>query len=197
MAGPMSGNRLDRREAVPALLGDVSGKLVISGLAGPAQDVGAHTKETPNAFLLTGAMGAAVPMGLGVALAQPDRQVLTVTGDGELLMNLGSLAVVGAMNPPNLSIVCVDNGAYGETGYQPSHTSRGVDLEAIARGAGIPLTMTVDGMDDIPAARDLLAREDAPVFVLLRVSTEPSARYKRSLDAVQRKNLFRDLLGGA
>lgn len=191
----MSGNLLDRREAVPALLGDTSDKLVVSGLAGTGQDVAAHTQDAKNAFILTGAMGAAVPMGLGVALAQPERQILTVTGDGELLMNLGALSVVGVMRPANLSIVCIDNGAYGETGYQPSHTSRGIDLETIAKGSGVPLTATVHSMADMPAAQALLARDDAPVFVLLKVSTEPSARYKRSLDAAQRKNFFRDALG--
>ena len=80
-------------------------------------------------------MGAAVTMALGLALAQPKRRVLCVTGDGELLMNLGSLATVAVMNPPNLTIVCVDNGHYGETGYQKSHTSLGVDLDEDRRRA--------------------------------------------------------------
>ena len=83
-------------------------------------------------------MGGATAMGLGLALAQPTRRVLVMTGDGELLMNVGSLATVAIMHPPNLSIVCVDNGHYGETGYQKSHTSLGVDLAAIVAGAGIP-----------------------------------------------------------
>lgn len=187
-------NQLDRREAVPALLGDLSGKLVVSGLAGPAQDLGAHTQETDNVFLLGGAMGAAVSMALGLALSRPEKQVLVATGDGDLLMNVGALSVVGAMQPPNLSIVCIDNGAYGETGYQPSHTSRGVDLETIAKGSGIAATMTVNSMEDMPAAQAVLAREDTPSFVLLRVSTDPSARYKRSFDARARKTIFRDAL---
>lgn len=188
------GNQLNRRVAVPALLGDLSGRLVVSGLAGTAQDLGAHTKETDNVFLLAGAMGAAVSMGLGVALACPEKQVLVATGDGDLLMNMGALAVVGAMQPSNLSIVCIDNGHYGETGYQPSHTSRGIDLETIAKGAGIAVTMTVNAMDDMAAGQAILARDDTPTFVLLKVSTEPSERYKRSLDARARKTIFRDAL---
>ena len=187
-------NQLDRRVAVPALLGDLSGRLVVSGLAGSAQDLAAHTKETDNIFLLAGAMGAAVPMALGVALACPDKQVLVATGDGDLLMNVGALAVVGAMQPPNLSIVCIDNGHYGETGYQPSHTSRGVDLEIIAKGSGIAVTMTINSMDEIAAGQAMLARDDAPTFVLLKVSTAPSERYKRSLDARARKSIFREAL---
>ena len=80
-------------------------------------------------------------MGLGLALARPDKRVLVVTGDGELLMNLGALATIAVINPPNLAILCVDNGHYGETGWQKSHTSLGVDLEKIAIGAGIKRTL--------------------------------------------------------
>lgn len=183
-------NLLDRKEAVPAIVGDTSGKLVITGLAGPAQDMAAHTNNADNCFMLGGAMGASVCMGLGLALAKPKKPVLVVTGDGELLMNLGSLAVVGAIQPTNLSILCVDNGHYGETGYQPSHTSLSTDLEGVAKAAGIPHTMTVTSMDEIASGKALLAREDAPVFVLLRVSKAPSARMPRSWDAVDRKNAF-------
>lgn len=187
-------NQLNRLDAVPALLGDLSDTLVVSGLAGAAQDVAAHSQESENVFILAGAMGAAVPVALGLALSRPERQVLVATGDGDLLMNVGALSVVGAMQPRNLSIVCIDNGHYGETGYQPSHTSRGVDLETIARGSGIGATMTINSMDEIAAGRALLARADAPCFVLLKVSAEPSARYKRSLDARARKTLFRATL---
>ena len=88
-------------------------------------------------------MGAPCMIGLGLALAQPKKQVLVVTGDGDLLMNVGALATIAVMNPPNLAIVCVDNGHYGETGWQKSHTSLGVDLEKIAIGSGIKRTMTV------------------------------------------------------
>src|SRR5205085_9255335 len=94
-------------------------------------------------YSMAAAMGGACMMGLGLALARPDKRVLVVTGDGELLMNLGSLAAIAVMNPANLAIVCVDNGHYGETGYQKSHTSLGVDLEKIAAGAGIKHTCTV------------------------------------------------------
>ncbi len=188
-------NLLDRKEAVPAIVGDISDKLVITGLAGPAQDMAAHTGNADNCFMMGGAMGAAVSMGLGLALARPDRQVLVVTGDGELLMNLGALAVVAGMQPANLSILCIDNARYGETGYQPSHTASGTDLEAIAKGAGIATTMTVSSADELAAGHALLQRDDAPVFVLLRVSKAPSARQPRSWDAVDRKNAFMRCVG--
>src|SRR5690606_31118038 len=123
---------LDRCEAVPALIGRHKDFLIIAGLAGTARDVAALTDDGAHAYTLAGAMGGACAMGLGLALARPDRRVLVVTGDGDLLMGLGSLATIAVRNPPNLAIVCVDNGRYGETGNQVSHTGLGVDLERIA-----------------------------------------------------------------
>jgi len=123
---------LDRCEAVPKLVGDPQDFLIIAGLAGTAKDVAHLCEPQANYYACAGVMGGATAMGLGLALAQPTRRVLVMTGDGELLMNVGSLATVGVMHPPNLAIVCVDNGHYGETGYQKSHTSLGVDLAAIA-----------------------------------------------------------------
>ena len=131
---------LDRITAVPAIIGEQKDFLFIGGLAGTAKDLASLTDDGPNYYGLAGAMGAAVMMGLGLALARPEKKVLVATGDGELLMNVGALATVGVLNPPNLSILCVDNGHYGETGYQKSHTCRGVDLEQMAIGAGIRLT---------------------------------------------------------
>ena len=187
---------LDRREAVPRLIGDPADFLIVSGLAGTAKDMGHLTQEAPNAFLLGGAMGAAAMMGLGLALVQPERRVLVVTGDGELLMSLGALANVGIMQPPNLAIVCVDNGHYGETGNQESHTERGVDLATIAEGAGIAVTRRVEREDQIDEAGAVLRQSNGPCFVLLRVSDGPPAAYKRSFDAVARKVAFRTALLG-
>src|SRR5512132_1133872 len=139
---------LDRGEAVPALIGRHEDFLIIAGLGGTACDVGAVTGDAARVYSLGGAMGAACMMGLGLALARPDRRVLVVTGDGELLMNLGALATIAVMNPPNLAILCVDNGHYGETGWQKSHTSLGIDLEKMAAGAGIAHTATVARQSD-------------------------------------------------
>src|SRR5207244_7756631 len=123
---------LDRREALPALIGRHEDFLIVAGLAGSARDIAALTQNAAHGFTMGGAMGGACMIGLGLALARRDRRVLVVTGDGELLMNVGALATIALLNPPNLSIICVDNGHYGETGYQESHTSLGVDLEMIA-----------------------------------------------------------------
>jgi phosphonopyruvate decarboxylase len=119
-----------------------------------------------------------------------------MTGDGELLMNVGSLATVGIMQPPNLSIVCVDNGHYGETGYQKSHTSLGVDLAVMAAGAGIPAVRTVAQESDIAEAAALIRHMDAPSFVLLKVKPTDPPRVRRSMDAAWSKHRFRDALLG-
>src|SRR5213078_3240294 len=140
---------LDRREAVPALIGRHEDFLIVTGLAGTSRDVAALTEDGVHTYTMAGAMGGACMIGLGLALARRDKQVLVVTGDGELLMNVGALATIAVMNPPNLSIVCVDNGHYGETGYQKSHTSLGVDLEKIAIGSGIKMTRTIGRAEEI------------------------------------------------
>src|SRR3977135_3485366 len=126
---------LERSEAVPTLIGRHEDFLLISGLGGSARDVGAAAGGGSHVYSLGGAMGAACMMGLGLALARPDKRVLVVTGDGELLMNIGALAPIAGMTPANLSILCVDNGHYGETGWQKGHTSLGADLEKMAAGA--------------------------------------------------------------
>src|SRR5215813_1575124 len=173
---------LDRREAIPALLGRHEDFLIVAGLSGTSRDIAALTNNGTHAYILTGAMGAACMMGLGLALARPDRRVLVVTGDGELLMNIGALATIAVMNPPNLAILCVDNGHYGETGWQKSHTSLGVDLEKIAAGAGIAHTATVAQESDIAAAARLLRDTNGSAFVNLRVKPGEPAPFKRNFD---------------
>jgi thiamine pyrophosphate-dependent acetolactate synthase large subunit-like protein len=185
---------LDRRTALPALIGRHEDFLIVAGLAGTARDVAALTENGPNGYAMGGAMGGACMIGLGLALARRDRRVLVVTGDGELLMNVGALATIAVMNPPNLSIVCVDNGHYGETGYQKSHTSLGTDLEKIASGAGIKLTRTVEDEADIASGSRLLREGNGTAFVLLRVSTGEPPHYKRIWDPIANRNQFRAAL---
>lgn len=182
---------LDRCEAIPALVGRHEDFLIVGGLAGSARDVAALTQGGSHCYAMGGAMGGACMLGLGLALARRDRRVLVVTGDGELLMNVGALATIGIMNPPNLSIVCVDNGHYGETGYQKSHTSLGVDLEKIAAGSGIKRTATVERQEDIAAGARLLREGNGTAFVLLRVSTSEAPAYKRIWDPVLNRTQFR------
>jgi len=185
---------LDRREAVPALVGDHRDFLIVAGLAGTARDMGALTEDADHLFAMAGAMGAASMTGLGLALAQPQRKVLVVTGDGELLMNIGSLATIALLNPPNLSILCVDNGHYGETGYQRSHTSFGTDLERMAQGAGITTTRSVSSPDQITGAAQLLREANATSFVVLRVKPTDPPSYRRNMDPGACRLRFRQAL---
>src|ERR1051326_6416468 len=134
---------LDRREAVPKLIGRHQDFLFVTGLGGTARDIAALTGDGAHIYTMAGAMGGACMIGLGLALARPDKRGLVATGDGELLMNIGALATIAVLNPANLAILCVDNGHYGETGYQKSHTSLGVDLEKIAGASGIKRTRTI------------------------------------------------------
>lgn len=183
--------KLDRVTAVPALIGDHGDFLLISGLAGAAKDLAALTNDAPHFFGMAGAMGAAVMIGLGLALARPEKKVLVATGDGELLMNVGALATVAALDPPNLSILCIDNGHHGETGYQKSHTYRGADLEQMAIGAGIRATCTVENKADIPAGARLLRSSKHCSFVLLRVKPTDPPKVKRLMNPADSRVRFR------
>lgn len=195
-AGGNAHARIDRSEAVPAIIGDPADFLIVSGLAGSAKDIGALTRETPNTFLFGGAMGGALTTALGLALAQPTRRVLVVTGDGDLLMSLGALATIGAMQPSNLAVLCVDNARYQETGDQRTHTSMGVDLAQVATGCGFGVTRDVSTMDAIAEARTALRQSNGPVFVLLRVSEAPPPKYARNWHAQEAKTAFRKALLG-
>jgi thiamine pyrophosphate-dependent acetolactate synthase large subunit-like protein len=159
---------IDRQQAVRALLGDASDALVVTGLGNAANDVASLTGQTPNVFAMDGVMGAAVSVGLGLALAQPERRVVVVTGDGELLMNVGTLATAAVHQPRNLSVVCLDNKVYGLTGGQPTHTSHCTDLAAMARAAGFTATRTVDEECELAEAAAAL-RADVMTFLLVHV----------------------------
>ena len=126
---------LQRRAVVARILAARGDALVVTGLGSTTYDVFA-AGDSPLTFYLWGAMGAAAMIGLGLAHAQPLRRVVVLTGDGEMLMGLGSLATIGAERPKNLSVVVIDNERYAETGMQRTHTGRGVDLAGIARAAG-------------------------------------------------------------
>jgi thiamine pyrophosphate-dependent acetolactate synthase large subunit-like protein len=188
---------LERRHSVSSLIGDPGDTLFISGLAGSKDDVlSVVGADSAAAFTLSGAMGAAVAMGLGLALAQPDRKVVVVTGDGELLMNVGTLASVGVLNPPNLSIICVDNEHYGETGWQESHTGRGVDIAKMAEGGCIPNVRTVTKEAELAEAAQMLSEGNGTSFVLVKVAPTKAASIYRSRDASWHKGKFREALLG-
>lgn len=196
-AAVAAGFVLDRCEAVPALIGKAEDFLIVTGLAGTARDIAALTRDSAQIYTMAGAMGGAVMIGLGLALARPDKRVMVATGDGEILMNIGALATVAIMNPANLSIVVVDNGHYGETGWQKSHTSLGVDLEKIAVGSGIKRTLTISGETELAEGGRLLREGNGSAFVVLRVAPAEPPAYKRNFDPAVCRNRFRAALLGA
>ena len=106
-------------------------------------------------------------------------------------MNVGALATISVMNPPNLAIVCVDNGHYGETGWQKSHTSLGVDLEKIAIGSGIKRTMTINQDRELAAGSRFIREANSTGFVLLRVKPTEPPQSARNFDAAFRRDRFR------
>ena len=138
----MSKQRLERRAAMAALVANRGDLLVVPGLGSTTWDLAA-AGDDPRNFYLWGAMGGAAMVGLGLALAQAPRRVAVITGDGEMLMGLGSLATIGIQRPGNLAVIVFDNGVYGETGMQPSHTQSGVDLVAVAAGCGFATCLDV------------------------------------------------------
>jgi thiamine pyrophosphate-dependent acetolactate synthase large subunit-like protein len=188
---------LDRRDAVPALIGRHEDFLIVCGLAGTSRDIAALTRDGVHCYTMAGAMGGACMIGLGLALARRDKRVLVVTGDGELLMNVGALATIGVINPPNLAIICVDNGHYGETGYQKSHTSLGVDLERIAAGSGIQASRTISVERELADGARLLREGNRTTFVLLRVKPTDPPAFRRNMDPSACRNRFRGALLGS
>ena len=153
--------------------------------------------DTPLNFPLWGAMGNAAMVGLGLALAQPSRRVLVLTGDGEMLMGLGSLATIAAEKIRNLTIVVIDNELYSETGMQPTHTARGVDLAGMAKAAGFALTGTVTTQQDLKTWVPKLYTTPGPVLMDLKVNANRYPLSIRLRDGPHIKNRFREALLGA
>ena len=162
---------LRRRDVVGTLLESRKDLLVIAGLGSTAWDITA-TGDTDLNFPLWGAMGQAAMIGLGLALAQPKRRVLVITGDGEMLMGLGSLATIGVQQPKNLSVVVIDNGRYGETGMQETHTASGIDLAAAALACKFGYSKTIAAKNEIEDLRKTIHDRPGPNFAAVKVVAE-------------------------
>jgi len=180
-------SRLDRREVVGTLLKKRGDSLVVTGLGSSTWDVFAMSPDDRN-FYLWGAMGSAAIVGLGLATAQPDRQVVVITGDGEMLMGIGSLATIGVQKPGNLSIVVLDNEHYGETGMQQSHTSFDTNLSDVARANGI---------EDVHLITDQVHEPGGTCFVTIKVANTDPGKALPTTDGVDIKNNFRRAVLGA
>lgn len=184
---------LHRRTVVATLLANRKNLLVVAGLGSTAWDITA-AGDSPLSFPTWGAMGQAAMIGLGLALAQPRRRVLVVTGDGEMLMGLGSLATIGVQRPANLSLVVIDNERYGETGMQATHTAHGIDLAAVARGCGFKESKVVKTRAGVRALRGAIHGKRGPLFAQVKVIAEKLPLVLPPHDGVALKERFRAAL---
>jgi len=190
-----SRDRLDRRKVVAQLLAERGDALVVSGLGSSTYDVHAAGDVDAN-YYLWGAMGGAALVGLGIALAQPSKRLLVITGDGEQLMALGGLATIAVARPKNLDIIVLDNESFGETGMQASHTASGVDLAAVAAAAGFAATGIASTIDDVARlASELQQHGEGPRLFVIKLKADSPPRSMPNRDAVFVKNRFRSYLG--
>jgi thiamine pyrophosphate-dependent acetolactate synthase large subunit-like protein len=183
--------KFERRAAMATLLADRPNNLfVVPGLGACTWDAYAAGDDDRN-FYLWGAMGGAAMIGLGLALAQPKLRVAVITGDGELLMGLGSLATIGVQRPPNLAVVVFDNGFYGETGMQASHTQSDVDLVEVARGCGIARVLEIKDEAGLRELAGLLASGEGPLFARVPITPDDPPRVLPEKDGVVIKQRVR------
>jgi thiamine pyrophosphate-dependent acetolactate synthase large subunit-like protein len=189
---------IDRTRAIARILSQRRDQLIVTGLGEPCSDVG-RLEDRPLNFYIGGAMGMAASVGLGLAIAQPERAVVVVTGDAELMMNVGALATIGVQQPRNLSIIVMDNEEFGETGRQRSHTGLGVDIAGIAKACGIADSVTMHKETDLEGVAGRTNAMSGPYLAVVKIKPgkaegAPFAKGIRSGEAV--KAAFRQALLG-
>jgi len=184
--------KLHRRDVVTKLLEKRGKLLVIAGLGSTSWDITA-AGDSDLSFPTWGAMGQAAMIGLGLALAQPKRRVLVITGDGEMLMGLGALATIGVQRPANLTVAVIDNERYGETGMQATHTASGVDLAAVAKACGFRNSRIVSKNESF---RKIVHQTTGPNFLQIKVVAEKLPLALPPHDGVLLKDRFRRALLG-
>jgi thiamine pyrophosphate-dependent acetolactate synthase large subunit-like protein len=188
---------LNRREVVKSLLVKRGKLLIVAGLGAPAYDL-ASCSYSPLDFPLWGAMGGAVMIGLGLALAQPNYKVLVLTGDGEMLMGLSSLATAAAQNPSNLRIVVLDNERFGETGQQWTHTAVGTNLAQVAQGCGIQDSRLITETAEVEQLRTDIHTATEMIFAVIKVAPQPETKTLPPRDgAFLTHRMMTELLGEA
>jgi len=186
--------RLERRAAIRVLLAERGDLLVVTGLGSTTYDAASLGDDERN-FYLWGAMGGAAMVGLGVAIARPDRPVLVVTGDGDTLMGLGALATIGVQAPPNLAIAVFDNGRYAETGMQASHTDSAVDLVGVARSCGIAAAYDIADEAALAEFANRVQRKEQTLFGRVAILADEPPRVLPPRDGVLLKHRFRRATG--
>ena len=186
---------LERRSVVHRILQDRGDAAVVTGIGNASHDVASAGDDDRNMYLF-GIMGGAAMVAFGIAVAQPERRVLVVTGDGELLAGIGSLATIGVEKPKNLSIVVIDNQVYGATGNQHTHTARGVDLVGIAAASGFDRTALITDNKALEAAIDDIYTKPGPYFAVVKVMVKTGSRVTVPNDGTRVSRRFRKSVAG-
>jgi thiamine pyrophosphate-dependent acetolactate synthase large subunit-like protein len=183
-------SRFALTQRVVTIAGDA---LIVAGIGNAGFDLHA-AGDRDCSFYMMGSMGLGVPIGLGLALAQPERTVIVLEGEGSVLMNLGALATVGREAPENLTIVVWDNGQWQLTGGQATAASSNCDIAVVARGCGIEQTSTPENEDSFE--REVRRAVDAPGphFIHARIDTSPAVSTKH-FDPIWLKYRFMESLG--
>ncbi len=190
----MTSSLLQRREVVSDLLQDRGDSLVVTGLGSPSYDVMAAGDNDLN-YYLWGAMGGAAMLGLGLAKAKPDHSVLVITGDGEMLMAMGAFATIAVQCPKNLTLVILDNGHYGETGMQKSHTGHGIELNKVAESVGFDWTARIDNKEGVQDLRHKMHARGSLNCAVIVIDAAEVGRVLPSRDGVYIKNRMKLALG--
>jgi thiamine pyrophosphate-dependent acetolactate synthase large subunit-like protein len=162
---------MNRLEAIRIVIGNVSDEEIIFHANGAISRESYHTKDRRRNFYLLGSMGLPASLALGAALAMPEKKVIVLDGDGNLLMGFGNLALVGALKPQNFTHVVLDNGVYGTTGDQPT-ISPGLGLCEIARATGYRSARFAESQGELSHLFPGILSEEGPHFLHVRVSTE-------------------------
>ncbi|MET4262554.1 thiamine pyrophosphate-dependent acetolactate synthase large subunit-like protein [Bradyrhizobium sp. S3.12.5] len=194
MSEVIQNGTLDRREVVARLLVGRKKLLIVGGIGSASFDVMA-AGDHDNNYYLWGAMGSAAMIGLGLATARPDHSVLVLTGDGDMLMGFGALATIAIRNPANLTIAVLDNGYFGQTGWQESHTGRGLALEKVAKTCGFSWSGKIINLAGIDDLRQRLDSRCGVKFAVIKIAANTSPRVPPPRDGVYIKNRFRSALG--
>ena len=158
---------MHRFEATKLILAHIGDRPIVSNL-GPTGDELWHAGHRDRNFYTHGSMGLCSSIALGMALSIQE-QVISLDGDGSLLMNLGTIGTIGRERPRNLIVIVWDNEEWGQTGHQPSHTAMGTDLEQVARSCGIVKTATVRTEDELEAVFQRALAEEGPWFIVAKI----------------------------
>lgn len=176
-----------RYEAIQEIMKNIDDELVICNIGFPSRELYEINDRDEN-FYMIGSMGLASSIGLGLAIAKPNKDVVVIDGDGSLLMNMGSLVTIFANNPRNLTWIVIDNGAYGSTGNQDTY-AQVVDLVDVARGVGFNNSYNYEDIN----LKEFIKSDDAS-FIVFKTDSGNSSAPIIDLTPVEIKNRFMDII---